>query len=139
MAFSGICPKSPLTLACAILPDVRAQYRVARPAAPPDPRLDTPANRQRLRAIMDAMPPGPAARADDQAPHSYALWVGPIVMPIRGTAGRDTMVGPSCARPEPPIGIGSAEAKYLTRFVQILAFCASTNRRQGGRDRYPAP
>jgi hypothetical protein len=46
-----------LTLASAIPPDVRDQYQVARPTAPPDPGLDTPANRQRLRAIMDAMPP----------------------------------------------------------------------------------
>jgi hypothetical protein len=45
-----------LTLASAIPPDVRAQYQVARPTAPPGPGLDTPENRQRLRAIMDAMP-----------------------------------------------------------------------------------
>ena len=46
-----------LTLTCAIPPDARAQYQVARPTAPPGPSLDTPENRQRLRAIMDAMPP----------------------------------------------------------------------------------
>jgi hypothetical protein len=47
-----------LSLVSAIPADVRAQYEVSRPpAAAPDPGLDTPENRDRIRALMQQLPP----------------------------------------------------------------------------------